>query len=66
MSNDSIKVKKKKDINKQSHTRQQTGLHKVTIYVACKRIPHMPLNSCAWNVDQWLYNAVFSSYTVYL
>jgi len=35
-------------------------------YIACKLIPHMPLNSCAWNVDQWLYNAIFSSYTVYL
>ena len=28
-SNDSIKVKNKKDIYRQSHTRQQTGLHKV-------------------------------------
>jgi len=31
-----------------SDTYQQ--IHK-TRYNGCKRIPHIPLNSCAWNID---------------
>ena len=63
-SEDSIKVLKKTyTIN---HTLVSKQAYIESQYIACKRIPHMPLNSCAWNVDQWLYNAICSSYTVYL
>ena len=43
-SNDSIKVKKKKR-NTSNHTLVSKQAYTKSQYVACKRIPHMPLNS---------------------
>jgi len=46
-SKDSIKVKRKKKTYTINHTLVSKQAYIKSQYIACKRIPHMPLNSCA-------------------